>query len=168
VQSTLGSGTTFTVYQPVADATAAGAGNAQDSNHDTKSNGEDYRNVLVVEDDPSIQTLLQNIFKRHGIRHTLAVDGASALEIWRTAIPPFDLLVTDIVMPKGVDGIRLARTLRQDNPDLGVVLTSGFSSLLFDSANLTMAGNPPMVLQKPYTPDELLSAMTEACISPLA
>jgi len=168
VESKLGSGTTFTVYHPVADASARGSNPAHDPNDNTKSNLDDYRNVLVVEDDTSIQALLKSIFKRHGIKHTLAVDGVAAQEIWRKATPPFDLLVTDIVMPKGIDGIRLARMLRQDNPDLGVVLTSGYSTLLFDSANLAMPGNPPMVLQKPYTPDELLAAMTEACISPLA
>ena len=168
VESKLGSGTTFTVYQPVADPTSAATGPETEVNGSAKSTSEDYRNVLVVEDDPSIQSLLSSIFKRHGIKHTLAVDGVSAQEIWRKATPPFDLLVTDIVMPNGVNGIRLAQTLRKDNPDLGVVLTSGYSSLLFDSANLTMPGNRPMVLQKPYTPDELLSAMTEACISPLA
>jgi CheY-like chemotaxis protein/anti-sigma regulatory factor (Ser/Thr protein kinase) len=168
VKSALGAGTTFTVYHPVMDAPSSSEDRDSSADDAARNGHDEYRNVLVVEDDPTVKALLSNIFKRHNIRHTLAADGVIAQEMWRTANPPFDLLVTDIVMPNGVNGIRLARTLREQNPDLGVVLTSGFSELLFDSANLQMPGSPPKVLQKPFSPDDLLAAMSEACISPLA
>ena len=168
VKSEVGKGTTFTVYHPVIESPHGSEDRDSHANDSARSGHDEYRNVLVVEDDQTVKSLLSNIFKRHNIRHTLAADGVIAQEIWRTANPPFDLLVTDIVMPNGVNGIRLARTLRESNPDLGVVLTSGFSELLFDSTNLQMPGNPPKILQKPFSPDDLLSAMTEACISPLA
>jgi len=168
VESEVGKGTKFTVYHPVIESPLGSNDRDSNVNDPARSGHDEYRNVLVVEDDPTLKSLLSNILKRHNIRHTLAADGVIAQEMWRTANPPFDLLVTDIVMPNGVNGIRLARTLRESNPDLGVVLTSGFSALLFDPANLQMPGNPPRILQKPFSPDDLLCAMTEACISPLA
>lgn len=168
VKSQVGKGTTFTVYQPVSELAMSPGASRQTANGATKLIGDNKLNVLVVEDDPTVKTLLSAILKRHNIQHTLAVDGVAAQEAWRMANLPFDLLITDIVMPNGVNGIRLARIFRELNPHLGVVITSGFSELLFDSRNLTMPGIPPRILQKPFSPDELLLAINEATTAPMS
>ncbi len=160
VQSQLGVGTTFVILQPVtADHVAAVP--AKPAGILAKQ--EECRNVLVVEDDPNVQSLLSSILTRRGIAHTVAEDGVEAQEIWRTAPVPFDLLITDIVMPKGVSGVNLASRLRAEDPQLGVVLSSGFSEFLSDPANLALPGAAPRVLPKPFGAGELLTAMHEAC-----
>jgi len=124
--------------------------------------------VLVVEDDPTIKTLLAEILRRRNIRHTMAEDGVVAQEIWRNAPEPFDLVITDVIMPNGINGLRLARNLRQLNPQVGIILTSGFSELLSKPDSLDMPGAPPKVLLKPFTPSDLLAAINEACPAPVA
>ncbi len=161
VQSEVGVGTVFTIYQPVATSVATGL--TAPPFAVVSPAPEPHRNVLVVEDDPTVKSLLSSILTRRGIAHTVAEDGVAAQEIWRTAPVPFDLLITDIVMPHGVNGVRLACNLRQQNPRLGVILSSGFRELLSDSANLAMPGLPPRILPKPFSPGDLLAAMTAAC-----
>ena len=53
-------------------------------------------------------------------------------------------------MPNGPTGIELARTLRQFNPDLKVILMTGYSADLFKPDSLVMPGKPPHVLLKPF------------------
>ncbi|RXK52851.1 response regulator [Oleiharenicola lentus] len=168
VDSTVGQGTTFFIYQPVAVAPAVPEGSVETVPGCTAPATEGPRHVLVVEDDPAVKSLLSGILRRRGIPHTLADDGVIALQIWRSTLLPFDLVVSDILMPNGVNGIELARKLREQNPQLSIILTSGFSELLADPANLNLPGGPPKVLLKPFAPEELVSAMLEACATPVA
>ena len=70
-------------------------------------------------------------------------------------------------MPNGVNGLRLARILRGWNPNIPIILTSGFSELLFDPASVDMPGPPPKILLKPFSPSELFVTMAEASAQPV-
>lgn len=165
VDSKVASGTTFTVFHPVAEVARGGTVPPYVATPPPPP-AEGFRNVLVVEDDPTVKSLLSNILKRRRIPHTMAEDGVIAQEIWRNAPEPFDLLITDIVMPNGINGLRLARNLRQLKPELAVILTSGFSELLSDAKNLQMPGLPPKVLLKPFSPADLVTAINEIHAAP--
>jgi two-component system cell cycle sensor histidine kinase/response regulator CckA len=85
--------------------------------------------VLVVDDEEPIRKFVERVLTEAGHRPTLAADGEEALAISRQH-GPFDLLLTDVHMPK-VMGDELARRLRQDDPTLKVLYLTGFSDLLF-------------------------------------
>ena len=70
---------------------------------------------------------------------------------------PIDLLLTDIVMPEGIDGRELARRLRALSPRLRVIFTSGYSP---EIAGLELSLQPgQQFLQKPSAPQELLATV---------
>jgi nitrogen-specific signal transduction histidine kinase/ActR/RegA family two-component response regulator len=159
VESQPGTGTTFTIFHPIAafpDHASPSAGldpTIGDPSH------RNVRHVLLVEDDPAIQKVLATLLERRHIGFSLASDGIEALALWTRWPTSFDLLITDIVMPHGMNGLRLARSIREQNPQLAVILMSGYSDALADPRNLDMPGDPPRILLKPFTPDQLLAAI---------
>jgi two-component system, cell cycle sensor histidine kinase and response regulator CckA len=117
--------------------------------------------VLVVEDDAMVRRLVRRILERNGYKVVDAEDGAKALELFdRTA---FDVLVTDMVMPK-ISGTALAQQLRARSPMLRVIYMSGYVG--------TVATDHPMLdeqatfVQKPFTAQALLSALRQLLDGP--
>jgi CheY-like chemotaxis protein len=83
--------------------------------------------VLVVEDEPSVREVATESLRELGYATLTAADGREALSVLKSA-QPVDVLFSDIVMPGGIDGVRLAREARRLRPGLGVLLTSGFAA----------------------------------------
>ncbi len=117
---------------------------------------ESGKRVLVVEDEPDILTLVLHHLSSLGYETTPAtcVDEALAL-LGQTA---FDLLFTDVALPRGEGGLDLAEWARANRPSMPVLLTSGNPppSLLSHSAP-----NRPPLLRKPYRRQALVQALTE-------
>jgi CheY-like chemotaxis protein len=112
--------------------------------------------ILVVEDDPDVLTAVRGTVERLGYGTITARDGQEALAMLGGP-EPLDLLFTDIVMPRGMNGIQLARRARELRPDLPVLLTSGYGfHVLSDGQN---DGFP--VLQKPYPRDALAERLRD-------
>jgi len=150
VETAVGSGTTFTVFQPVAAQEAAAAPARGPATAPPGLGPSGLRSVLAVDDNPDVLTVLRLVFGRYKIELVTAPDASRALKTWHEAEGRFDLLITDVVMPNGPTGIELARTLRQFNPDLKVILMTGYSADLFKPDSLVMPGKPPHVLLKPF------------------
>ena len=114
VESQLNQGTTFHIYfprlarklvngeQPTAPAEVPGGNET----------------ILLVEDETALRRLMQRVLERHGYHIHAAVSGVQALEIWRERREGIDILVTDMVMPDGMNGRELADRLRTDKPEL--------------------------------------------------
>ncbi len=68
-------------------------------------------NILVVDDESGVRTALSTLITRAKHRVTTAVDGANALECLAKEQPPFDLIITDHMMP-GMSGAEFVRRLR--------------------------------------------------------
>ena len=102
--------------------------------------------ILVVEDDPAVLALAVDTLESLGYRVTTARNAASALRRLKGA-QPFEMLFSDVVMPGGVSGVELARRARARNPDLKVLLTSGF----IGEQAVDWANEYPMI-DKPYEP----------------
>jgi len=77
-----------------------------------------YRTILVVDDEPHIVEVVQDYLKQAGYRVLTARDGQTAMALARHEHP--DLIVLDLMMPGGLDGLDVCRALRQD-PALGDV-----------------------------------------------
>jgi two-component system alkaline phosphatase synthesis response regulator PhoP len=71
-----------------------------------------YQTILVVDDEPQIVELVQDYLKQAGFRVVTARDGQTALTVARHERP--DLVVLDLMLPGGMDGLDVCRRLRQD------------------------------------------------------
>jgi len=83
--------------------------------------------VLVVEDETAVRQWMRTLLLRFGYKVHCADSGVSALSLWPQLRATVDLLVTDVVMPGGIDGPELARRLRADKPELKVLFCSGYT-----------------------------------------
>lgn len=116
--------------------------------------------ILVVEDSAEVLELAVEILNAAGYRVTTAESGEIAARIFeKTAPGTFDLLFTDLVMPGGINGLMLADRVRERDPEIGILLTTGYNE------ELVIAGpDRPQkdVLGKPYRRSELLDRIRQA------
>ena len=165
VESQIGRGTTFQVYFPIAESTVPEAA-APACNRRTaaKANG---GTILVVEDEEMLRLFVTEVLESFGYRVLSAESGAQALEIWEKEKDNIDLLLTDIVMPESISGRQLARLLLQDNSQLKVIYTSGYSPELIGTEFETETGHA--FLPKPYHSERLAdlvsSCLASSCVS---
>lgn len=78
--------------------------------------------ILVVDDQPGVREMLRLALRRAGHDVILADSGAGALEVLRAR--PIDVLITDLNMP-GIGGLELISAIRDDKPQLRIVLMTG-------------------------------------------
>jgi two-component system cell cycle sensor histidine kinase/response regulator CckA len=83
-------------------------------------------NILIVDDEPDIQKTLENALVLEGYRIACAGGGKAALEIFRQQ--PFDLVITDMRMPD-MDGIQLIEQIKATDPDVEVIVLTGYGTL---------------------------------------
>ncbi|GAB1718223.1 MAG: PAS/PAC sensor hybrid histidine kinase [Nitrobacter sp.] len=148
IDSELGRGTVVTIYLPRTET--LGIENEPHSQHDDATN-----TILLVEDNPDVASASAGLLEELGYRVRITGNAESALkEIESEGI---DLVFSDIVMPGGMDGLDLAKTLRATHPDLPVLLTTGYSEAL--------AGGQTefLILRKPYAIHELSRALAKLC-----
>lgn len=82
--------------------------------------------VLMVEDNPEVCVMGEAILDDLGYRVVTAASADEAMEMIEGGLG-FDLLFTDIVMPGRLNGVQLAQEVRRQKPDIGVLLTTGWS-----------------------------------------
>jgi len=144
VASTLGEGSTFTLYLPRVEAPA--------SARPTEAEGPDVDPrgaILIVEDNVEVGEFARQLLEDLGFQPYLVTNGQRALAVLDERAGDFDFVFTDVVMP-GISGVELGRRIRNRWPSLPVVLTSGYSQVLADDPHHGFD-----VLQKPYSVGEL-------------
>jgi two-component system, cell cycle response regulator CpdR len=100
--------------------------------------------ILLAEDDDSMRIYLARALERVGY-HVMAVEnGVAALPLLESE--PFDLLLTDIVMPE-MDGIELAQKAAEIAPDIRVMFITGFAAVALKAGRKTPDAK---VLSKPF------------------
>jgi CheY-like chemotaxis protein len=107
--------------------------------------------VLLVEDNPDVASVSSNLLEQLGYTVRRVADAETALREVENA--EFDLVFSDIVMPGRIDGLHLARRLREIRPDLPILLATGYSD-----AAAGVRGDFP-ILRKPYEIHELSQAI---------
>jgi CheY-like chemotaxis protein len=141
VQSTPGSGARFCVALPRSEESAA---------RPSDEHGEAGRarglTVLVVDDAAPVRRVVARMLRSGGHRAMEAEHPEEALRLWEEA-EKVDLVIADVTLSGGWDGPRLARELRDRDPDLSVVLVSGLAP---DDRLLQQLPNSEF-LQKPFT-----------------
>ena len=168
VSSTVGEGTTFSLYLPrfepvVAQETGAAPSTCLSAGTET---------VLLVEDEAPVRRMLREALSNAGYRVWESGDGADALRHWGPQVEKIDLVVTDVVMPV-MSGLKLAEELRKQRTDIKVVFMSGHADeILAAQGDIHSAVN---LLQKPFLPLDLVrkvrqtldkAANLDSCNSP--
>ena len=99
--------------------------------------------ILLADDDESMRAFLTRALERAGYDVTACADGEEAAAALDT---PWDLLLTDIVMP-GMDGIEVARQAAARDPSLRIMFITGFAAVALSAQDRAPAG--AKVLSKP-------------------
>jgi len=107
--------------------------------------------ILIVDDEPEILQLLQQIFERHGYAAVTAENGRQAVEILEEQ--SFGIVLTDLKMPE-MDGMRLLSHIKEKSPDTEVVVITGYGSI--ESAVTAMKKGAYEYIIKPIKVDEIL------------
>jgi CheY-like chemotaxis protein len=123
VYSEEGQGTTVRIYLPREDDTAAAQRTSEETYRDSPGGDE---TILVVEDDGDVRNYLVTVLRRLGYNVLEAIDGPAALEVMADA-GAIDLLLTDMILPRGMNGRDVASAFHDRYPSSGVLYSSGYT-----------------------------------------
>ncbi|MCF3948695.1 response regulator [Acidiphilium iwatense] len=156
IVSAPGEGTEVTIYLPVTDGTS---GSTNHSPLDVPVQPNHGEHILIVEDQPQIRQFLRRQLQRLGYRVQEAAEAEEALQYF-DAIPPIDLLLTDIVLPGRMSGLELGGAALVRKPGLALVFITGHApeALAGQSDKLRHVA----VLRKPIEPAALAKAVRQA------
>jgi CheY-like chemotaxis protein len=151
--STPGFGTTFKVFFPLAENSAAvEAVKAVQTAQSVPAKG----TILLVDDETSILTIGSALLNAMGFSTVTAANGLESLEIFRERGCEIDLVLLDLIMPQ-MGGVDTYHELRKLNPDIPIVFCSGYGveGVLNTIDNDSNIG----AIMKPYNPDQLRSLL---------
>ncbi len=153
IRSEVGRGTTITLYLPKATADEL-----EPAVQDSVPAPQNSRalTILVVEDNVQVAEMAETVLTERRHRVASAHDAGSALAMLE-ANSRFDVVLSDLVMPGEMDGVDLARIIRERWPWTAVVLATGYSEAVAEADTEGFA-----VLRKPYVPDDLEAAIQQA------
>jgi CheY-like chemotaxis protein len=156
IESKPGAGTTVKLYLP-----ARQPHGTREEERDAGNGREKFiGRVLVVEDDPEVLEVTVESLRTMGYEVLTAPDGFSALAILRRD-PSVEILFTDVVMPRGMNGVELAREAMRLRPGLRVLLASGYPMTAMSGPQGAAAGSQEFpFLAKPYRGSELAEALS--------
>ena len=153
VESAPGKGSTFRVYLPFAPGESEPSAPAPRP-ASAATNGTET--ILLVEDDDVSRQTMSLTLRRDGYHVLAARNVAEALALWHGSHPPIAALITDIVMPGGHNGLELAQQLRATQPDLSIIVISGYSD---DAARTAPVVPGAAYLAKPFDYNTLTQAL---------
>lgn len=159
IDSEPGAGTTVTLYLPrteVSETIEAESGHQPAE--EIEQNGTVGGTVLVVEDDVDVR--ISMVFQLEALKFQVleAWDGVEALRIVETT-EGIDLVLSDVVMPGGMDGVGLARAIQSLRPGIKIIMMSGYPEGEISKRGLNSVGVP--LLRKPFREGELMNAISD-------
>ena len=163
VESEPGRGTTVHIFLPA--SLAAHRAEPPNARHDTRAgNGR----LLVLDDEPAIRTLAVRLLGMLGYDATAVASGSEAIEQYKRARDerrPFDLVLLDLTIPGELGGREVLRVLKTIDPHVKAIVVSGYAG---DDvlANYRQYGFKAVVA-KPFTMDELSSALLDVANAPV-
>jgi CheY-like chemotaxis protein len=115
--------------------------------------------ILLAEDEPAVREFVTRALQAAKHEVVAVSDGMEALQVLESSPlgdEPFDLLLTDIVMPH-LDGIALALKVTRDHPDIRVLMITGYPNERQRAHNLDFLAHE--VVAKPFTVDQICTAV---------
>jgi two-component system, cell cycle sensor histidine kinase and response regulator CckA len=159
VDSEVNVGTTFRVYFPAVAASASATSDTTIIQGKVRGGKE---TILLVEDEPVVRELVREILHTYEYKVVEAESGIDALRVWDQFDGKIDLLLTDMVMPEGLNGRELADQLKKRRPELKVIFSSGYSA---ESLGREMTEDTAF-LPKPYLPPQLAQIVRQCLDTP--
>jgi len=148
-------GTSFKVYVPRVGAPVSLA----EMSTDTTASFQGEETVLVVEDEEALRNLVARVLVGLGYHVLRAASGSEAIELLSESACPVDLLLTDVILPGGMQGNDLAHSLLASRPDLPVLYMSGYTrNTIVHAGRLDTGVN---YLEKPFTPVALAAMVRQ-------
>ena len=111
--------------------------------------------VLVIEDDDSIQTVVEDALSDAGFEPAIAPSGEEAVTLLKGMKNTYRALVTDISLRGKIDGWEVAQQARQIDPEFPIVYISGKSAAEWPSKGVPNS----VMLPKPFAPAQLVTAI---------
>ena len=155
VESDVGKGTTFKMFFPMTQV--------QQKVHEVthKELSECHNEtILVVEDEPTLLDIVCESLERHGYTTIKTISAHKAIEL--LSQNNIDMLITDVIMPEMGGGL-LAKTLKEQKPDLKVLFMSGYTDDAVLKHGVKISENA--FIQKPFNSKQLLSKVQEVLLS---
>jgi signal transduction histidine kinase/ActR/RegA family two-component response regulator len=150
-------GTTFKIFLP---PTSSPGPVAAAADPELKPEGGTER-ILLVEDDETVRRLTRMMLEKFGYQVQEAASGRDALALCEHDVKQMDLLLTDIVMPHGVNGRELADSLRARRSDLKVIFMSGYSGDALNRDTEYLQRSHSHFLSKPCPWHKLVSTVRQ-------
>ncbi|MDA8104455.1 MAG: response regulator [Nitrospiraceae bacterium] len=115
------------------------------------------KKVLVIDDEDIVRTSCSRTLAPAGFEVRLARNGVEGLKILEEG--PFDLVLTDLKMPD-MDGIEVLRRIKEGWPAVEVIIITGYQTV--DTAVKSIKLGAFDYIEKPFTPDALITAVSKA------
>jgi PAS domain S-box-containing protein len=155
VYSEAGVGTTVRIYLPREEETADTESPTEPSQNNRPTGDE---TIMVVEDDEAVRDYLVTVLRQLGYNVEEAEDGPAALEVM-AASGSFDLLLTDVILPRGMSGRDIAVAFRERYPAAGVMYSSGYTREILNRRGQLEEG--VVLMNKPYQAPALAQRVRE-------
>jgi CheY-like chemotaxis protein len=155
IDSAPGMGTTVTFHLPVASSRRAPEQAEQTERPGPVRRVPADASVLLVEDDAEVAEMALGLLTEGGYRVQAVPNAEAALNVLRTGAE-VDLVLSDIMMPGGMNGAELAHVIRREFPGVFILLATGYA----EAAAGRLAREFPLVM-KPYGRDALLEKIAE-------
>jgi len=155
VVTRLGAGATFKVFLPALPADVTQADLTLRPARIRRGN----ETILLVEDEDAVRDVIKESLETYGYKIVEANCAREALTVWKNSKGRIDLLLTDIVMPEGMNGRDLAERIRVSKPDLSVIFMSGYSPETAGRDTGFFRRSKTAFLQKPFPATALLEAV---------
>jgi PAS domain S-box-containing protein len=146
VGSTLGRGTVFTVYLPIAYSRKSNLVKTPE----VLPTGQER--ILLVDDEVQIAEMTRRVLGQLGYAVTTKTSSIEALELFKSKQNDFDLVISDVTMPK-MTGDQLARKLVQIRPNIPIILCTGYSKNLSTQEALSLGIKEYII--KPFLKEDL-------------
>jgi PAS domain S-box-containing protein len=159
VSSSVGKGTTITVYLPSLGTMADDSPLPEETAIEPTAGG----SVLVMDDDEMVRDLASITLNRFGYSVTTCKDGNSAVSLYRTAMEqgtPFTLVIMDLTIPGGMGGVEAAREILSFDPEARLVVSSGYSDdpVMANYTEFGFCG----AIEKPYRVKDIANILRRA------
>jgi two-component system, cell cycle sensor histidine kinase and response regulator CckA len=115
--------------------------------------------ILVVEDETLLREMECSILESYGYNVLAAESGRRAFDLWKSQGERVDLLLADIVLPRGITGVELAKRLVDSQPTLKIIFTTG--RILPHAEQEMLAQMGARFLPKPFEQEALIQLVRD-------
>lgn len=113
--------------------------------------------VLIVEDDPSIQAIVEDALAEAGFETAIAQSAEEALTLLKGKVRDYRALVTDINLKGNMDGWQVGKAAREIDPHFAIVYITGAAASEWASNGVPNS----ILLEKPFAPAQLITAVSQ-------